>query len=172
MINKNILKNKIDMMIESAGLNNTDTENILTAVGESELREVLENVDTIEDEIYYPVQSIPVLVKESKVDGEPSFMVEYDMLYKLMESEGIDELQAMKMVAECNGISMDRFYLMIESEDFFINEMKEAGSKGGANLKAKTTENIIKSIDDLKSKGIKLTKKGKRKGKCKGGKCK
>ena len=150
----------------------TDTENILTAVGESELREVLENVDTIEDEIYYPVQSIPVLVKESKVDGEPSFMVEYDMLYKLMESEGIDELQAMKMVAECNGISMDRFYLMIESEDFFINEMKEAGSKGGANLKAKTTENIIKSIDDLKSKGIKLTKKGKRKGKCKGGKCK
>ena len=33
MINKNILKNKIDMMTESAGLNNTDTENILTAVG-------------------------------------------------------------------------------------------------------------------------------------------
>lgn len=159
MSNRSILlKNKLDMMSESMILENFNTSNSMENISDSDLHCTLECVESFDGDIDYPVEAIPVIMKESVYGGE-MYVVEYDMLHKIMESYDVDEVKAMEMVAEKNNISMDDFYLMIESQEYFEEAMKEAGSKGGNNFKSKKTQNLIKSIEDLKAKGIKLVKK-------------
>ena len=89
------------------------------------------------------------------------------MLDKLMESYDVDEVEAMHMLCEANQIDYDDLYLAIESTEYFLEKMEEIG---GSQLKGRKTRNLVKSISDLKDKGIKMTKKPSGKKKKKKGK--
>lgn len=157
-----LMKNKLDIMTEAASTEDFAVNNAMDNMTESDLVFALENVMTLAYDLEYPIESIPVMEQESAYDGKKLYVVEYDMLYKIMESYDVDEVEALNMLAEVNKIDIDDLYLAIESLDYFEEKMKEAGCKGGSNLKAKKTQNVIKSVNDLKAKGIKLTKKPKK----------
>lgn len=158
-----LLRSKLDLMTEAASMENFATHNSMDNMTEADVNFCLEAVETFDDDLDYPVEAIPVIVSESY--GNQRYIVEYDMLYKLMETYDVDEVEAMNMLCEVNNINMDDLYLMIESQEYFEEKMQEAGSKGGSNLKSTKSQNLIKSVNDLKAKGIKVVKKGNKKGK-------
>mgnify|MGYP006959320958 CR=1 FL=1 len=162
-----LMKNKLDIMTEASLSENYDTNVNMENKSEIDVIATLETIDTFNEEFAYPAESIPVMVNEDSY-GDRLYFVEYDMLSKFMEYADIDlEIDAMEDIAEANGIDMSKFYLMIESADYFVNEMREAQSKGGTMLKGTLSNNLIKSVDDLKDQGIKLVKKGSNKKKSK-----
>lgn len=161
-----LMKNKLDIMIESA---NIEESSILSSnVGDVDLEFALEAVMTISSDMEYPIHSIPILVQESEYGGQ-IYLVEYDMLAKILESydDFENEREAMEALAEANEIDYNDLYLVIESQEYFEDIVNEAKAKGGSNLKAKKVNNVVKSIEDLKKQGIKIAKKGKPKKKSK-----
>lgn len=164
MLDREILmRSKIDLMTESAMMENFATHNIEEGATDADLQFCMECVETFDMDMDYPAEAIPIIVKESKYGNK--YVVEYDMLHKLMETYDVDEVDAMNMLCEVNGIDHDDLYLMIESYEYFAEKMQEAGSKGGSNLKASKSANLMKSVQDLKDKGIQLVKKGPKKAK-------
>lgn len=163
-----LIKNKLEMIIESSSTEDYNINSTVDDMSMSELQSALdEGVYTLAYDLTYPVQSIPIIEQESSYDNAKIYVVEYDMLYKLMESYDVDEVEAMNMLCEANNIDYDDLYLAIESSDYYLEKMEEIG---GSQLKANRSSNLIKSISDLKDKGIKMTKKPSGKKKKKKGK--
>ena len=162
--NEILMKNKLDIMIESASIEDLGYNN---EMGDLDLQYALEGVMTISSDMEYPLPSIPILVQESQYGGQ-IYLVEYDMVAKVMESYDMEnEREALEELARANDISYDDLYLVIESKEYFEDIVNEAKAKGGSNLKGKKVNNVIKSIEDLKKQGIKVAKKAKPKKKSK-----
>lgn len=163
-----LMRNKLEMITESASTEDFNINSTVDDMSISELEAALdEGVYTLAYDLTYPVQSIPIIEQESSYDHAKIYVVEYDMLYKLMESYDVDEVEAMHMLCEANKIDYDDLYLAIESSEYFLEKMEEIG---GSQLKAKRSSNLVKSISNLKDKGIKMTKKPSGKKKKKKGK--
>lgn len=168
MINDILIKNKLDILTEAASTEDFAVNSTKDDMNASDLEFALEDgVATLAYDLTYPVQSIPVIEQESAYDHGKIYVVEYDMLDKLMESYDVDEVEAMHMLCEANQIDYDDLYLAIESTEYFLEKMEEIG---GSQLKGRKTNNLVKSISDLKDKGIKMTKKPSGKKKKKKGK--
>jgi hypothetical protein len=168
MINDILIKNKLDILTEAASTEDFAVNSTQDDMNASDLEFALEDgVATLAYDLTYPVQSIPVIEQESAYDNGKIYVVEYDMLDKLMESYDVDEVEAMHMLCEANQIDYDDLYLAIESTEYFLEKMEEIG---GSQLKGRKTRNLVKSISDLKDKGIKMTKKPSGKKKKKKGK--
>ena len=168
MINDILIKNKLDILTEAASTEDFAVNSTQDDMNASDLEFALEDgVATLAYDLTYPVQSIPIIEQESAYDHAKIYVVEYDMLDKLMESYDVDEVEAMHMLCEANQIDYDDLYLAIESTEYFLEKMEEIG---GSQLKGRKTKNLVKSISDLKDKGIKMTKKPSGKKKKKKGK--
>lgn len=168
MINDILIKNKLDILTEAASTEDFAVNSTQDDMNASDLEFALEDgVATLAYDLTYPVQSIPIIEQESAYDHGKIYVVEYDMLDKLMESYDVDEVEAMHMLCEANQIDYDDLYLAIESTEYFLEKMEEIG---GSQLKGRKTKNLVKSISDLKDKGIKMTKKPSGKKKKKKGK--
>ena len=173
-----LMKNKLDIMVEASSSLDTSTyDNVLNTTSE-DLDVELEMVATLNEEINYSYESIPIILQES-VYGVKRYLVEYDMLNKLLETYDVTEREALDNLAEANNIDYDDLYLVIESAEYYKEAIDEAKSMGGNSLKGRKTNNLIKSIGDLKAQGIKVFKKKtnkkknkKSKGKCNKGGCK
>lgn len=126
---------------------------------EDELEELLDELDEVPEELAYTAEMVVVLgVNNGFCEN---YVVEYDMLVKLMESQGIDEKTALTQVCEANNIDFDRTYLLIESSDEFKEDITEARCKGGSKAVKDRAGKLNKKIKDLKKKGVKMMKKKK-----------
>lgn len=153
-----LMKNKLDIMTEASKTMDYSTHDSVLSSTYEDAEIELEMVSTLSEDITYSFESIPVILQEG-VYGNKRYLVEYDMLNKLLESYDITEREAMDALAETNKIDYDDLYLVIESADYYKEVIDEAKTIGGNSLKGRKTNNLIKSIDDLKAQGIKVFKK-------------
>lgn len=120
----------------------------------------LEDLEELDEEICYTAEMVNVICQETAYGSR--YLVEYDNLFKLMESHNIDEVEALNMVCEHNLIKLADTYLVIESVDSVKEMVNEAKTGKGALGKAKSSKklaNCSKAIKNLKNKGIKLVTK-------------
>lgn len=120
----------------------------------------IEDLEELDEEICYTAEMVNVICQESTYGRR--YLVEYDNLFKLMETYNIDELKALNMVCEHNLISLADTYLVIESVDSIKEMLNEAKCNKGPLGKAKNSKklaNCSKAIKNLKNKGIKLVTK-------------
>lgn len=151
-----LFKNLTEFLAESC---ETEVNEIEDFEGDEILNE-LEDLEELDDEICYNAEMVNVICQETSYGSR--YLVEYDNLFKLMETYNIDEVQALKMVCEHNLISIADTYLVIESVDSvkeMINEAKCAKSGLGKAKKSKKLAECSKAIKNLKNKGIKLVTK-------------
>ena len=104
-----LMKNKLDIMVEASSSLDTSTyDNVLNTTSE-DLDVELEMVATLNEEINYSYESIPIILQES-VYGVKRYLVEYDMLNKLLETYDVTEREALDNLAEANNIDYDDLY--------------------------------------------------------------
>ncbi|MGL5751473.1 MAG: hypothetical protein ACRCXT_13150 [Paraclostridium sp.] len=123
--------------------------------------EMVDSLDEHDEDIIYTEEMIPVMVKETGYYN--MYIVEYDMVNKLMESYNIDAKEAIVRLCEHNSLSTGDMYVMVES----IDVLKETSSKLKRDNDVKTKKdmaNAVKTIEDLKTKGVNIiAKKSKKK---------
>lgn len=153
-----LMKNKLDIMTEASKTVDSSTYDTVLSSKYEDAEIELEMVATLNEDISYSFEAIPIILQEG-VYGNKKYLVEYDMLNKLLESYDITEREAMDKLCEVNNIDYDDFYLVIESAEYYKDIIDEAKTIGGNSLKGRKTNNLIKSIDDLKAQGIKVFKK-------------
>lgn len=131
---------------------------------EDGLLDDLDDIEELEDDIVYTPEMVIVVGEETSYGTR--YLVEYDNLYKLMESYNLDIEEALKKVCEHNLISMSNTYLVIESQEVLEESLSElADSIHEAKCptkKAKRAKSLRNSKNFLKNvynKGIKVVKK-------------
>lgn len=154
-------KDVTQLLIEASQTEDFFTENTSF---DSTLQTLEEEVNYLEEatgDIKYTEDMIPVIMQESTYG--PMYLVEYDMLTKLMESTGLEADAALEKICEHNEITSGDTYVLIESAGYILEELKQF--KKDASIKAKQDiQNATKTLQDLKDKGIKLvTKKSNKK---------
>lgn len=160
-------KTIVQMLSEACKTEEMNTDNVTDADMMKFLSDELTYLDSIEDDIEYTEEMVNVIMQESSYFGV-RYLVELDNLTKLMESTGMDAKEALDAVCEHNNINAGDTYLLIESAESILEAVKKL-SKGDLKSKAEINS-TVKTIQDLKDKGIKvLTKKCKsnKKKKCK-----
>lgn len=120
----------------------------------------LDELEELDEAICYTAEMVNVIAQETSYGSR--YLVEYDNLNKLMESYGVDEVQALNMVCEHNLLNMADMYVVIESVDY-VKEMINEAKSGKGPAKSKKLANCSKAIKNLKNKGIKVMTKKKRK---------
>lgn len=130
---------------------------------ENSLLDEIEELESLEDDICYTAEMVNVICQECTYGSR--YLIEYDNLYKLMESYNVDAVAAMKMVCEHNLISLADTYLVVESSEMARNLINEAKCCKSGLEKAKKHKEISKccnELKNLKNKGIKLLAKKKK----------
>lgn len=132
-----------------------DEEDILADISE---------LEELEDDIIYTPEMVVIVAEETSYGTR--YLVEYDNLYKLMESYDLDVKEALDKVCEHNMISLSDTYLVIESQDILeeslseladsIHEAKCPSKKAKRCKSLKNSKNFLK---DVYNKGIKVVKK-------------
>lgn len=154
-------KDVTQLLIEASQTEDFLTENTSLNSTIQTLEEEVNYLEEATGDIKYTEDMIPVIMQESTYG--PMYLVEYDMLTKLMESTGLEADKALDKICEHNEISTGDTYVLIESAEYILEELKQF--KKEASLKAKKDiQNASKTLQDLKDKGIKLvTKKSNKK---------
>lgn len=124
---------------------------------DDDLEDELYDVDELEDDVEYTEEMVNVIAFGR--DYGNMYIVEYDNLLKLMESKECNEIEAMRAVAECNGLEMSSMALLIESQTEILEKMEEMGAKGGNMLRKNVSSNATKKLKDLKKQGLNIVKK-------------
>ena len=170
-------KNAFEIISEASLTDNFMTNPVFDSDVDVEFSSLYDSIAEVpEAEVIYPAESIPVLKCSCKnpdrcekdcCDEAASYFVELDMLEKFMESNQItDVAEAMQILANENDISLDEFAILIESEDVAREILEEAKKHKKATGNGKkitgvyTTANLLKG---MKTKGIKVAKKSKKK---------
>lgn len=155
------------ILIESVQTEEFNTNPVLESDIENELMKEVNYLEEAQSDLLYTEEMIPVLMQESTFGNR--YVVELDMLNKLMESYDIDAKEALERLCEHNEIEMADTYVMIESAEVIEESLKQF--KKSSDVKAKEdVKNATKSIKDLQDKGIKLLTKKAKSGKKKSGK--
>lgn len=151
-----------------------------------ELDKILDDIPASSDEDVVGNGEVPfkaemcTLVESANVKGKRRWLLEMDLLYKFMESEGVDDpAEAVDQVADANSgetvetAEGDKETVEIKQADIVIvapseEEVKEivsdamqeakltGGKKGPA---AKKLDSLTANLKDLKNKGIKVVQK-------------
>lgn len=147
------------ILIESVQTEEFNTNPVLESDIENELMKEINYLEESQCDMIYTEEMIPVLMQETTFGNR--YVVELDMLNKLMESYDIDAREALDRLCEHNEIEFADTYVMIESAEVIEESLKQY--KKSSDLKSKEDiKNATKSIKDLQDKGIKLiTKKAK-----------
>lgn len=122
-----------------------------------------ESIPELDEYIDYTEEMVNVMARDQKLGTE--YLVEYDNLYKLMESKNIDASKAIQLVCEHNNIPLHSTCLLIESSKDMndsLEETKAAAKSSNPSIKAKAInklKNSKKQLQDLKKKGIKVLRK-------------
>lgn len=126
---------------------------------DEEILDELEELEELEEAICYTAEMVNVIAQETSYGSR--YLVEYDNLNKLMESYGVDEVEALNMVCEHNLLNMADIYVVIESVDYVKEMLNEAkcGKGPAKSKKSKKLANCSKAIKNLKNKGIKMVTK-------------
>lgn len=154
-----LTKDITKILIESAQTEEFNTNPVLESDIENELMKEVNYLEEAQSDLIYTEEMIPVLMQESTFGNR--YIVELDMLNKLMESYDIDAKEALERLCEHNEIEIADTYVMIESAEAIQESLKQF--KKSSDVKSKEDlKNATKSIKDLQDKGIKLlTKKAK-----------
>ena len=158
-------KDMVQILSEACRNEEVNVDNVADADIMKFLSDELTYLDSMEDEIEYTEEMVNVIMQESTYGSR--YIVEFDNLSKLMESTGMDAKEALSSVCEHNDISLGDTYILIESVESILETVKKL-SKGDLKSKA-DLKDTVKTIQDLKDKGIKIltkqskTKKKKRK---------
>lgn len=126
---------------------------------DEEILDELEELEELEEAICYTAEMVNVIAQETSYGSR--YLVEYDNLNKLMESYGVDEVEALNMVCEHNLLNIADMYVVIESVDYVKEMLNEAkcGKGPAKSKKSKKLANCSKAIKNLKNKGIKMVTK-------------
>ena len=106
----------------------------------------------------YTIDSLPILKcdKKGKECCKEEYMIEHDILTKMMESYEIeDPVEAHRQICEHYGISIDSLTVVVESDNVnkgLIGHAKKSKDTG-------LIKSYTQSIKNLKNKGIKVAKK-------------
>ena len=155
-------KNAFEIISEASKCDSFNTNSIFTDDVTTEFEDLFVNLAEVdEDEIIYPLDSIPVLQCASC--KEAAYFVEMDILGKFMSSNGVEDIaEAMQMIADHNEISLDEMAVLVESEDValeLLEEAKKSKKKIGDHKKLTDISNTTNILKLVKTKGIKVAKK-------------
>lgn len=159
MVDNILKKNILSVLVESSRTDDCFTNSVYSDADMSEFISIVGDMDEIEDEeVYFSEDMVPVIQHE-----HGSYIVEFDMLHKLMSFNEMSASEAFYAVCESNGLSKGDVYVCLEEAEY----LKEAAKKLGgseAPLKAKgKMHNALKTVKDLKDKGIHMVTKKKKK---------
>lgn len=149
-------KDITQLLIEASQSEEFYTENTSTNNTLQTLMEEVNYLEESQEDIKYDEEMIPVIMQETTFGSR--YVVEYDMLYKLMESYNIDAMEALERLCEHNEIEIGDTYVMIESADYILESLKQFKKDTSMKVK-KDIQNTTKTLQDLKDKGIKLISK-------------
>ena len=160
-----INKHAFDLISECAETDSFNTNSVFDSDVKLELdglyADIKKEIDA--NAVVYSKDSIPVLQIDDE-DDRP-FCVELDMLAKYIDSNSLVDIdKAVADIAEANNIAVDNLYILIESEDEaleYFEEAKKLGKATGSKKKLSNLKNTASVLQLLKTKGIKVAKKGK-----------
>ena len=144
-------KSTTELLIEAC---NMPVDNHYMSNSDIELLGKISHIIELDEPFQYVIQAVPVL-KESTIDGD-RYLVEYDIMTKYMESNGITDIgEAMNILCTENEISLENTILVFESKKDLVDKAKKLGKEQAAK--------VNKTLEDIKSKGIKVACKSKKK---------
>lgn len=152
-------KDKLSILREACSTEEFNTDSIYDADILDYMSKELNYLPELEDDLVYTEEMVNVLLQESTYGNR--YLVEIENLVKLMESSDIDAKTALERICEFNEINIGDTYVVIESADTILESLKLFSKE--SSLKAKSDiKDTVKSMQDLKDKGIKLlTRKSK-----------
>lgn len=156
-----LFKNVTEILSEAC---KNEVSDLYDEFDKDEVLNELEEIEELEDDIVYTPEMVVVVGEETSYGTR--YLVEYDNLYKLMESYNLDVKEALEKVCEHNLISLSDTYLVIESQEVLeeslseladsIHEAKCPTKKAKRCKSLKNSKNFLKSVYN---KGIKVVKK-------------
>ncbi len=154
-------KDKLSILREACSTEEFNTDNIFDADILDYMSKELNFLPELEEDLLYTEEMVNVLLQETSFGNR--YLVEIENLVKLMESSNIDIKTALEKVCEHNEINIGDTYVVIESAETILESLKQFSRE--SSLKSKSDiKDTVKTIQDLKDKGIKLlTRKSKSK---------
>lgn len=146
-------KDKLTILSEAAETEEFNTDNVFIGGVLDDISKELNFIPELDEELEYTEEMVNVLLQETTHGNR--YLVELENLVKLSESTGMDIKESLHSVCEHNSISIGDTYVVIESIDSILESAKKLSKLNDIKSKADLT-NTLKSVQDLKDKGIKL----------------
>ena len=153
-------KDKLTILSEAAETEEFNTDNVFIGGVLDDISKELNFIPELDEELEYTEEMVNVLLQETTYGNR--YLVELENLVKLSESTGMDIKESLSSVCEHNSISMGDTYVVIESIDNILEAAKKLAKLNDIKSKVDLT-NSLKSVQDLKDKGIKLIAKSSKK---------
>lgn len=153
-------KDKLTILSEAAETEEFNTDNVFIGGVLDDISKELNFIPELDEELEYTEEMVNVLLQETTYGNR--YLVELENLVKLSESTGMDIKESLSSVCEHNSISMGDTYVVIESIDNILEAAKKLAKLNDIKSKVDLT-NSLKSVQDLKDKGIKLISKSSKK---------
>jgi len=170
-VNSIIQKSIIDIMVESAKVEDFEINDLFDDETEKKFNDEIDSIAELEVSLIYTADMVPVIKHEN------NFYIDIGDVYRVMECSNDDseedELDAVSAIVSANddeGMTLENTFIVVESKEYMTKIISEARaavkSKSGIskkNGKAKLTaaSDVFKN---MKNKGLKLVKKkGKKK---------
>lgn len=161
------LRKTISTILSEAACQSSDYDEILDDDIDCDADECYDDIEDLDEDIEYTEEMVHVM-EQSRKDGTSRYIIEYDMLAKLCNSENISLEEAFNRVCEHNSINTRDAYLLLEDSCTFkdsIDEAKAACKSSNSDIKNKAKKkinNAKKQIKNLKGKVNLLKKKDKK----------